>query len=154
MDCEYRNHGAHHRLALLRPRGEWSGDGLGRVALHQADGVAFLAAAEDEVYDVLMIDLDMGSLFRAGEGARAARQAARDVYRVLSERGLLIVNEYSESAAHERIEAMLRSVRALRHHFAEVHVVRTTPHNLLSGSAFSGATSKLWKSEARRAALD
>ena len=93
--------------------------------------MAFLAAAEDEVYDVLMIDLDMGSLFRAGEGARAARQAARDVYRVLSERGLLIVNEYSESAAHERIEAMLRSVRALRHHFAEVHVVRTTPHNLL-----------------------
>ena len=30
----------------------------------------------------------------------------------------------------------------------------STPHNLLSGSAFSGATSKLWKSEARRAALD
>lgn len=121
--------------AVLRAAREHLGLGCcertGRVALHQADGVAFLAAAEDEVYDVLMIDLDMGSLFRAGEGARAARQAARDVYRVLSERGLLIVNEYSESAAHERMEAMLRSVRALRHHFAEVHVVRTTPHNLL-----------------------
>lgn len=121
--------------AVLRAAREHLGlsccERTGRVALHQADGKAFLAAAEDEIYDVLMIDLDMGSLFRPGDGARAAREACRDAYRVLAARGLLVVNEYSESAAHERMESMVRNVRALRQHFAHVGVLRATPHNLL-----------------------
>ena len=98
----------------------------GRVALHAVDGAAFLAAAEDECYDVLMVDLDMGSLL-SREGARPARP----LYRVMSERGVCVVNEYSEDAMHERLGSVLRNVRALREYFAEVHVLRTTAHNVM-----------------------
>ena len=48
--------------AVLRAAREHLGLGCceatGRVAMHQADGAAFIAAAEDEVYDMLMLDLD------------------------------------------------------------------------------------------------
>lgn len=98
----------------------------GRVALHAIDGAAFLGAAEDECYDVLMIDLDMGSLL-----SREGPRPARTLYRVMSERGVCIVNEYSEDAVHERLGSVLRNVRALREYFAEVHVLRTTSHNVM-----------------------
>ena len=75
---------------------------------------------------VLMVDLDMGSLL-SREGARPARP----LYRVMSERGVCVVNEYSEDAVHERLGSVLRNVRALREYFAEVHVLRTTAHNVM-----------------------
>ena len=129
--------------AVLRAAREHLGLGCceatGRVAIHQGDGAAFVAAADDEVYDMLMLDLDgisssAWSTCSSGHGLldeAAARAAYRQAYRVLSERGILVVNEYSESAAHERLEGMLRSVRMLRQHFAEVHVLRTTAQNLM-----------------------
>mgnify|MGYP002630281517 CR=1 FL=1 len=99
-----------------------------RVQFHVADGAQFLREAEDEVYDLLVVDLDMGSLVGnpaeegacsstgksddtggGGEGSGESRLAAarrhlrkipddptRDMYRVLSSRGVLIINEYSE----------------------------------------------------------
>ena len=122
--------------AVLRAAREHLGLGCceatGRVAIHQADGAAFIAAAGDEVYDMLMLDLDgvSESAYSMADEV-AARAAYREAYRVLSERGVLVVNEYSESAAHERLEAMLRSVRVLRRFFAQVTVLRTTAHNLM-----------------------
>ena len=122
--------------AVLRAAREHLGLGCceatGRVAIHQADGAAFIAAADDEVYDMLMLDLDgvSESAYSMADEV-AARAAYREAYRVLSERGVLVVNEYSESASHERLEAMLRSVRVLRRYFAQVTVVRTTAHNLM-----------------------
>lgn len=122
--------------AVLRAAREHLGLGCceatGRVAIHQADGAAFIAAADDEVYDMLMLDLDgvSESAYSMADEV-AARAAYREAYRVLSERGVLVVNEYSESAAHERLEAMLRSVRVLRRFFAQVTVLRTTAHNLM-----------------------
>ena len=122
--------------AVLRAAREHLGLGCceatGRVAIHQADGAAFIAAADDEVYDMLMLDLDgvSESAYSMADEV-AARAAYRAAYRVLSERGVLVVNEYSESAAHERLEGMLRSVRVLRQYFAEVRVLRTTAQNLM-----------------------
>lgn len=122
--------------AVLRAAREHLGLGCceatGRVAIHQADGAAFIAAADDEVYDMLMLDLDgVSESAYSMVDEVAARAAYRDAYRVLSERGVLVVNEYSESAAHERLEGMLRSVRVLRQYFAEVRVLRTTAQNLM-----------------------
>jgi hypothetical protein len=122
--------------AVLRGAREHLGLGCceatGRVAIHQADGAAFIAAADDEVYDMLMLDLDGVSESAYSMADQVAAGAAyREAYRVLSERGVLVVNEYSESAAHERLEAMLRSVRVLRRYFAQVTVLRATAHNLM-----------------------
>ena len=119
------------------------------VTFHVADGAAFLREAEDEVYSLLMIDLDMGALVNAtassgGDAdnqrgaattARARLQQAdptRDMYRSLDEDGVLVINEYSEDPPAKRLESSLRLIRLLRRFFAEVHMLRTnTNHNVM-----------------------
>ena len=130
----------------------------GRVALHVKDGRDFLRDAEDESYDLLVIDLDMGALVdQPTDGAAAEAAAAggasdrgtdddaaarrrrltaprapdptRDMYRVLSSRGVLVVNEYSEEGPARRLESSLRLVRLLRRFFPQVHQIRTTTHH-------------------------
>ena len=115
----------------------------GRVRCHVADGAAFLREADDETYDLLMVDLDMGSLLPAqpaagadagadaGLARRRAPDVARDMYRVLTDRGVLALNEYSEDPKHVRLQKTLQAVRRLRRFFPEVHVVRATPCNTL-----------------------
>ena len=49
----------------------------------------------------------------------------RDMYRVLREDGVLVINEYSEEGPAKRLEDTLRLVRLLRRFFPEVHVLRT-----------------------------
>ena len=132
----------------------------GRVEFNVADGADWLRDAEDEAYDLLVVDLDMGALVAAADRAAAAAEAAaaseggggdgsadaerrrrartrkakaadpaRDMYRVLSSRGVLVLNEYSEEPVASRLESSLRTVRALRRYFPEVHIVRTTTHH-------------------------
>eukprot|EP00966_Prymnesium_polylepis_P135856 3139714-Prymnesium_polylepis.1 len=55
----------------------------------------------------------------------------RDMYRALTERGVLVLNEYSEDAPAERLQHTLRAVRELRRFFPEVHVLRPTGQNTL-----------------------
>ena len=92
------------------------------ATFHVADGADFLRTAEDEEYVLLMVDLDMGSLVHkpaaedgrgssrgsggggggADEAAAKSKQKARlpppvdptrDMYRVLREDGVLVINE-------------------------------------------------------------
>ena len=115
-----------------------------RVTFHETDGAAFLRDAEDEVYDLLVVDLDIGALVPADtahagappsapQGRKAALPSrddpTRDMYRVLSSRGVLVINEYSEEAPSKRLESTLRLVRLLRRFFPEVHQLRTTTHH-------------------------
>ncbi len=115
----------------------------GRCALHVADGARFLEHADDEAYDLLVIDLDMGALIASAQhsaapapapeaapsssAARRRRQRlgggdpTRDMYRVLSSRGVLVINEYSEDSPSRRLEASVRLVRLLRRYFPQVH---------------------------------
>ena len=61
-----------------------------------------------------------------------APDPTRDMYRVLREDGVLVINEYSEEAPSKRLESSLRLVRLLRRFFPEVHVLRTnTNHNTM-----------------------
>jgi len=144
---------AHLGLSALEPP-------HGQTTLHVADGAAWLREAEDESYDLLVVDLDMGALLPnedeqaggsssgvcgAGHGcstssdsgngsqrkrvARSKSDPVRDMYRVLSSRGVLVVNEYREDTPSERLKASLRLVRSLRRFFPQVHVVRTTTHH-------------------------
>ena len=46
------------RSCFIRETSDYAEDLFTGVAMHQADGAAFIAAAEDEVYDMLMLDLD------------------------------------------------------------------------------------------------
>jgi hypothetical protein len=56
----------------------------------------------------------------------------RDMYRVLREDGVLVINEYSEELPAKRLETSLRLVRLLKRFFPEVHVLRTnTNHNTM-----------------------
>ena len=116
-----------------------SPDGPG-VTFHVADGADFLHTAEDEEYSLLMVDLDMGALVPAIDSAEAnpskmkglVRDPTRDMYRVLAEGGVLVINEYSEEVASDRLASTLRLVRLLRRFFPEVHVLRTnTSHNTM-----------------------
>ena len=126
----------------------------GLTTFHVDDGASFLAAAEDEIYDLLVVDLDMGSLVPpscepspVGASGAASGSAAggtapgrrrleplapdptRDMYRVLSERGVLVINEYSECAPAERLSRAVTLTRLLRRFFPEVHTLRTTTHH-------------------------
>ena len=50
--------------------------------------------------------------------------------RILTDAGVLVVNDYSEDAPSDRLQATLRAVRHLRDAgFEEIHVLRTTPRN-------------------------
>ena len=53
------------------------------------------------------------------------------MYRVLDEGGVLVINEYSEAPPSERLKSSLKLVRLLRRFFPEVHVLRTTAHNVM-----------------------
>ena len=100
----------------------------GKCTFHVGDGAAFLREAEDEAYDLLVVDLDMGALVSKAEHKKK-HDPARDMYRVLSSRGVLVVNEFSEEPVAERLESSLRLVRQLRRFFPEVHQIRTTTHH-------------------------
>ena len=100
----------------------------GKCTFHVGDGAAFLREAEDEAYDLLVVDLDMGALVSKTDH-RKKHDPARDMYRVLSSRGVLVVNEFSEEPVAERLESSLRLVRQLRRFFPEVHQIRTTTHH-------------------------
>ena len=113
------------------------------MTFHEADGAAFLRDAEDEIYDLLVVDLDMGALVPADDARRRCdvsavrptdrcrrpprRSDARHVPRPLVA-GVLVVNEYSEEPPSKRLESTLR-LRLLRRFFPEVHQVRTTTHH-------------------------
>jgi SAM-dependent methyltransferase len=111
--------------AARRHLGLGAAEATGRVTCHVGDGGAWLRSAEDEAFDLVVCDLDVGSLLDADASA------VRHLYRVLSERGVLAVNEYSDGPSWQRLRRVLRAVRALRRFFPEVHVVRTTPRNVL-----------------------
>ena len=145
----------------------------GRCTLHTADGARFLQHAEDESYDLLVIDLDLGALIDSAQqpetelgtenvtklelgtenvtepeapaSASATQTAApsasrrrprlvacdptRDMYRVLTSRGVLVINEYSEDPPSRRLESSVRLVRLLRRYFPQVHQLRTNTEN-------------------------
>ena len=137
----------------------------GRCTLHTADGARFLQHAEDESYDLLVIDLDLGALIDSAQppetetepateiamelealaSASATQPAAplasrrrprlvacdptRDMYRVLTSRGVLVINEYSEDPPSRRLETSVRLVRMLRRYFPQVHQLRTNTEN-------------------------
>ena len=109
----------------------------GNVAFHVQDGRDFLRDAEDESYDLLVIDLDMGALADVPPPSTTATRATRalapdptrDMYRVLSSSGVLVINEYSEETPSRRLESTIRLVRQLRRYFPEVHQIRTTTHH-------------------------
>jgi hypothetical protein len=135
----------------------------GHVSIHVADGASFLQECEDEAYDLLVVDLDMGALVQKGDGGATAPHPAaanaiadgallsgaaetkaaggerkagpvqsdptRDMYRALSERGVLVINEYSEEPPAVRLESSIRLVRLLRRFFPQVHQIRTTTHH-------------------------
>ena len=130
-------------LRAARSHLDFSGcEARGKVHAHVADGAQFLRDAEDEAYDLVFCDLDMGVLLpeepAAAEGAGGVAAAAggrkgrkparadppRDMYRSLSERGVLVINEYSEETPAVRLQRVLRCVRELRRFFPEVHVLR------------------------------
>jgi hypothetical protein len=133
----------------------------GRCTLHTADGARFLQHAEDESYDLLVIDLDLGALIDSAQppetekepameleapaSASATQPAAplasrrrprlaacdptREMYRVLTSRGVLVINEYSEDPPSRRLETSVRLVRMLRRYFPQVHQLRTNTEN-------------------------
>ena len=153
----------------------------GRCTLHTADGARFLQHAEDESYDLLVIDLDLGALIDSAQqpetelgtenvtklelgtenvtksgtenvtkpeapaSASATQTAApsasrrrprlvacdptRDMFRVLTSRGVLVINEYSEDPPSRRLESSVRLVRLLRRYFPQVHQLRTNTEN-------------------------
>ena len=117
----------------------------GRCTLHTADGARFLQHAEDESYDLLVIDLDLGALIDSAQPPETEKEPAmeleapasasatqptaplasrrrprlaacdptRDMYRVLTSRGVLVINEYSEDPPSRRLESSVRLVRLL-----------------------------------------
>ena len=90
----------------------------GNVTFHVQDGRDFLRDAEDESYDLLVVDLDMGALADLPPSSATAKRSGRaveadptrDMYRVLSSSGVLVVNEYSEDAPSRRLESTIRLV--------------------------------------------
>ena len=133
----------------------------GRCTLHTADGARFLQHAEDESYDLLVIDLDLGALIDSAQQPETEKEPAmeleapasasatqptaplasrrrprlaacdptRDIYRVLTSRGVLVINEYSEDPPSRRLETSVRLVRMLRRYFPQVHQLRTNTEN-------------------------
>ena len=95
----------------------------GGARISAADGAEVLASAADASYALVVCDLDMGTLLRDAAAAQHMR-------RILTDTGVLVVNDYSEDAPSDRLQATLRAVRHLRDAgFEEIHVLRTTPHN-------------------------
>ena len=74
-------------------------------------------------------DASGGSTRKRALAARLKPDPVRDMYRVLSSRGVLVVNEYREDTPSERLKQSLRLARSLRRFFPQVHVVRTTTHH-------------------------
>ena len=132
----------HLGLAMCEPP-------YGLASVRVQDGACFLRDAEDESYDLLVVDLDMGTLVEAAAAAEATAEAkaprqagrrlrppaddpTRDMYRVLTSRGVLVINEYSEEPPSERLKGAVKLVRLLRRYFDEVHQIRTTTeHNTM-----------------------
>ena len=95
----------------------------GGARISVADGAEVLASAADASYALVVCDLDMGTLLRDAAAAQHMR-------RILTDAGVLVVNDYSEDAPSDRLQATLRAVRHLRDAgFEEIHVLRTTPRN-------------------------
>jgi len=164
----------------------------GQCTLHIEDGAVFLRRAEDEVYDLVVIDLDMGALIEAAretqlttsshssnasESATSSATSSsssvrrrrrlfeerndptRDMYRVLTSRGVLVINEYSEEPPSVRLESSVRLVRLLRRFFPQVLQIRTnTDHNIMLIAPVEAAKSVHPVTElaerARRACVD
>ena len=73
-----------------------------------------------------------GSSRRHGSKGAVVADPTRDMYRVLSSRGVLVINEYSEEPPSKRLQSSLRTVRLLRRFFPSVHQIRTTTdHNTM-----------------------
>jgi len=118
----------------------------GHVRVHVADAQDFLREVEEEAYDLVFCDLDIGVLLPHDAEAGASKKTVQEIkcakranaddpprsmYRSLTMRGVLVLNEYSEESPSVRLQQLVSCVRSLRRFFPEVHVLRPTDQNTL-----------------------